>query len=31
VLLTIAAGGVVYRERSTLLSVPQVTEGQSLR
>jgi dihydroorotase len=31
VLLTIAAGGVAYRERSTLLSVPQVSEGQSLR
>jgi dihydroorotase len=33
VLLTLAAGAVAYRERSTLLSVPQVasSEGQSLR
>jgi dihydroorotase len=33
VLLTVAAGAVAYRERSTLLSVPHVasSEGQSLR
>jgi len=32
VLLTVAAGAVAYRERSTILSVPQVTaDGQSVR